>query len=259
MNDIAPAAAFRRPPLPRWSLTVVDAFDVTARMRRVRLVGETLDGFAYRPGQDLVLNIPAADGGTARRHYSIRAFDPAEQLIDIDVVLHGDSPAVTWARSARLDDTLDAEGPRGRTFVAPNADWHYFVGDETCLPGIFAMVEALPAGAKASVVLAVAGPEEEQPLESAAEVDLRWLHRGGPPQAPCPALTETVAQFTPPAGDGQVYLIGETSTVRAQRQALIARGFPKERITAEGYWRPGRIGGHDHVFDAELLDARGRL
>ena len=47
MNDFAPPAAFRRPPLPRWPLTVVDAFDVTPRMRRVRLVGERTP---LRPG-----------------------------------------------------------------------------------------------------------------------------------------------------------------------------------------------------------------
>jgi NADPH-dependent ferric siderophore reductase len=258
MNDVAPAATFRRPPLPRWSLTVVDAFDVTPLMRRVRLVGETLDAFTHRPGQDLVLNVPTADGAIARRHYTIRDFDPDEMLIDIDFVLHGDSPAVNWARAAQLDDTIEADGPRGRTQVAPDADWHFFAGDETCLPGIFAMVESLPAGARASVVLEVAGREDEQPLESAAEVDLRWLHRGGPARPSSPQLIDAVARFEPPAENGHAYLIGETSAVRAQRQGLIARGFPKERITAEGYWRPGRVGGHDHVFDPELLDARGR-
>jgi NADPH-dependent ferric siderophore reductase len=33
------------------------------------------------------------------------------------------------------------------------------------------------------------------------------------------------------------------------RRELIARGFPKQQISAEGYWRPGRVGGHDHVDD----------
>ena len=50
-----------------------------------------------------------------------------------------------------------------------------------------------------------------------------------------------------PAGEGFAILISETSKVRAQRQHLLARGMPKDRIAAEGYWRPGRQGGHDHV------------
>ena len=159
MNDIAPAAAFRRPPLPRWPLTVVDAFDVTPRLRRVRLVGETLDGFAHRPGQDLVLNLPQPDGTTARRHYTISAFDPDELVLDIDFVLHGESPAVTWARGAQLDDVVEADGPRGRTHIARDAEWHLFVGDETGLPAIFAMIGSLGAGARATSILEVAGPE----------------------------------------------------------------------------------------------------
>ena len=28
---------------------------------------------------------------------------------------------------------------------------------------------------------------------------------------------------------------------------LIARGLTRDQIYSEGYWRPGRIGGHDHV------------
>jgi NADPH-dependent ferric siderophore reductase len=256
MNDFAPPAAFRRPPLPLWPLTVVDAFDVTPRMRRVRLVGETLDTFAYRPGQDLVLNLPAPDGAVARRHYTVRAFDTAEARLEIDFVLHGDSPAVRWVTSARLGDTIEAEGPRGRTAVSQRADWHLFVGDETCVPGIFAMAESLPANARATMILEVAGPDEEQPLTSAADVEVRWLHRNGPACASSAALIEALKDFEAPSGPGHAYLIGETSTVRAQRQGLIAGGFPKEAITAEGYWRPGRVGGHDHVFDPEVMAAR---
>jgi NADPH-dependent ferric siderophore reductase len=52
-----------------------------------------------------------------------------------------------------------------------------------------------------------------------------------------------------PHGRGHAILIGETSNVRKQRQNLISRGLTREQIASEGYWRPGRIGGHDHVED----------
>jgi hypothetical protein len=45
--------------------------------------------------------------------------------------------------------------------------------------------------------------------------------------------------------------------VRAQRQGLLARGLTKDRIAAEGYWRPGRVGGHDHVNEPDLMAAIG--
>ena len=246
--------SLQRPSRPTWPLTVVDALDITPRMRRVRFIGDTLDAFAWRPGQDLVLALPTL-GGEARRHYTVRSFDRAEQSLDIDFVLHGDSPAVRWARAAKLGDTVDASGPRGRTVVDPQADWHLFVGDETGLPAIFAMLESLRPSAHAVAILEVHDADERQTPAAVANVDLQWFTRGGPAQAPSRALVDRLGLFAPPPGVGQAYVIGETGTVRTIRQGLIARGFPREHIAAEGYWRPGRIGGHDHVFDAgEVID-----
>ncbi|MEJ0066309.1 MAG: siderophore-interacting protein [Caulobacteraceae bacterium] len=125
MNEINRPAAFLRPPMTRWPLTVVAAADITPRMRRVGFVGETLDGFGYKPGQDLVLTLPS-DGGPVRRHYTIRRFDRAETRLDIDFVLHGRSPATTWARNAAIGDEIVADGPRGRTSVRGAADWRLF-------------------------------------------------------------------------------------------------------------------------------------
>ena len=252
MNTINRPAAFRRLPLTRWPLTVVGARDITPRMRRVSLVGETMEQFDYRPGQDLVLNLPDDHGGQARRHYTIRRFDPAETRLEIDFVLHGASPATRWARRAAIGDQIVAEGPRGRTTVRGPADWRLFTGDETALPGIAAMIEALPAGERAFAIIEVADAAEEQPIESAASLDIRWLYRAGPPQTPSLGLMEALTTFPLPSGEGQACIIGETSTVRAQRQGLIARGFPKDRICAEGYWRPGRVGGHDHVIEPDI-------
>ena len=153
-----PARAAR----PVWPLVVVAARDVTPRMRRVSLVGEALERFSWRPGQDLVFSLPQSGGGVARRHYTIRAFDPHELRLEVDVVLHGASPGARWAASAKIGDPVTAEGPRGRTVVNGRADWHLFTGDETALPAIAAMIEALPAGASAHAIIEVEAPDEEQ-------------------------------------------------------------------------------------------------
>jgi NADPH-dependent ferric siderophore reductase len=246
-----------RPQRPSWTLTVVGARDVTPRMREVSLIGD-LAAFAYKPGQDLLLSLPTA-AGTARRHYTIRRFDPAEQRLDIQFVLHGASPAADWARDAKHGDALVAEGPRGRTCVSGAADWRLFTGDETALPGIAAMIEGLPAGERAFAVIEVGSTADEQPIETAASLELRWLHRQGPARAPSQALIDALAAFELPPGVGQACVIGETATVRAQRQSLLARGLGKAQIAAEGYWRPGRIGGHDHIIEPDFFGlGRGR-
>jgi NADPH-dependent ferric siderophore reductase len=250
------APAFRRPTQPIWDLTVVEAAEVTPRMRRVTVTG-ALQGFQWRPAQDLVLMLPQADGETARRHYTIRSFDPRARRLDIDFVLHGDAPAVRWARGAKPGDVLQAQGPRGRTVINPDAEWHLFTGDETCLPGIFAMIEQLPADARAFAFIEIESDAEKQAIEPDCELRLTWLVRDGPIERSSPRLIAALADFQAPRGRGHAYVIGETSTVRAQRQGLIAKGWDKAAISAEGYWRPGRVGGHDHVFDAE--DMRGRM
>jgi NADPH-dependent ferric siderophore reductase len=252
MNLATPFRA--RPGRQAWPLVVVGSREVTPAMRRVSLIGDTLASFDYRPGQDLVLTLPAPDGA-ARRHYTIRGFDADELRLDIDVVVHGAGPGSRWADTARVGDPVLAEGPRGRTVVNSRADWHLFTGDESALPAIAAMIETLPAQAAAFAIIEVECAQEEQPLTSEARLEALWLHRRGGAAAPSAALIEALAAFQFPAGVGHAYVIGETSTVRAQRQGLIARGFPKKRICAEGYWRPGRVGGHDHV---EPLEERAR-
>ena len=103
-----------------WSLRVVVAKDVTRLMRRVELTGDNLDEFAPRPGQEIVLQIPQDGGEPARRHYTIRRFDRAQERIDVDFVLHGHvRRACEWARHAKAGDAIDIRGPRGRIALAP--------------------------------------------------------------------------------------------------------------------------------------------
>ena len=243
--------AMRRRGLKAWTFQVLGTEELTPRMRRVSLTAADLEGFAPLGGQDLVLMLPDREGAPGRRHYTIRRYDPAARRVDIDVVMHGDStPATRWALGSLPGDEVLAFGPRGRNTLHDGADWRLFVGDETAIPGFFGMIEALPPGARAGAVIEIQSDADRQTVESDGEVEIEWLSRGGAPAEPSsPRLIEAVARFQPPLEVGHIYLLGETSTVRAQRQDLVRRGFPKANIFAEGYWRPDRIGGHDHVDD----------
>jgi len=233
-----------------WTLRVVKAFDINSHMRRVQLTGDNLEEFTPKPGQEIVLQIPQPGGEPARRHYTIRRYDTASKLIDVDFVLHGHrTPGVSWSLDAKPGDVIDIRGPRGRIALNPDADWHLFLGDETCLPAIFALLEALPKGACAFAFIEIGGEEDKQALATQADVKLQWLLRNGAAPGPSDLLSKTLAAFTLPPGKGHAIVIGETSNVRNQRHALLERGFDRSQIYAEGYWRPGRIGGHDHVND----------
>ena len=239
----------QRPPLQSWTMRVVDSFDMASNMRRVVLTAADIDAFAYKPGQALVLMVPLPNGETGRRDYTIRTMDRSAGTISIDFVLHGDTPAPAWARSARPGDVIEARGPRGGTVLRPDADWHLLTGDETCIPAIAHIIETMPAGSNAFVFIEVSGKGAEMPLETSANAMIRWVHRNDIPPGPSDLMNGVVQDFVMPSGRGHAYIIGETSNVRRQRHTLIARGMTRDQISSEGYWRPGRIGGHDHVDD----------
>ncbi len=239
----------QRPPLRSWTFRVVDGFDVAPNMRRVVLTADDIDEFAYKPGQAIVLMVPLPNGETGRRDYTIRSMDRDAKTISVDFLLHGDTPAPTWARQAKPGDLIEAKGPRGGTVLRPDAEWHLLTGDETCIPAIAHILETMPARTKALVFIEIADKSGEIALETQADAEIRWVHRNGASAGPSEIMNRVVQDLILPPGKGHAYLIGETSNVRRQRHTLIARGITRDQISSEGYWRPGRIGGHDHVED----------
>lgn len=238
---------FRRRFGRAWTFEVVDAYDVNPRMRRVVYTAPDLGELEYKPGQEIIMLLPGEDG-PERRHYTIRSLDKANRRLDVDFVLHGDSPAGRYCREARAGDQLTVLGPRGRHVLKDGADWRLFVGDETAIPAILGMLEILPKGAAATAFIEISGKVDEQALTTEGNVDLIWVVRDAP-AGQSDVLARAVEGFKLPAGVGHAYTLGETSIIRRIRQGLIARGVPKENISAEGYWRPGRVGGHEHVDD----------
>lgn len=238
-----------RPNLPSYTLTVVDSMDVEGNMRRVVLSLPKDAEFDYKPGQAIVMMIPLGDGEFGRRDYTIRAFDRKAGTISVDFFKHGDTPAPRWANGAKPGDMIDVRGPRGGTVFNPEADWHLFAGDETCIPAIVHILETMPANTRAHVFIEVQDKSGEVEIATAANLDLHWLHRGDVPAGPGTFMADVLEGFALPEGQGHAYIIGETSNVRRQRHGLIARGLTRQQISSEGYWRPGRIGGHDHVND----------
>lgn len=249
---------------------------LTPAMIRVGLGGEGLGGFAAGEFTDhyvkLIFPPPGAPYGLpvdpaavedehprelwpVTRAYTVRAWDSAAGELTVDLVRHGDDGiAPAWAAAARPGDQISLFGPGGAYAPAHDADWHLLVGDESALPAIAATVEALPAAASAVVIVEVAGPEEEQPLVTPADIELTWVHRretggdqrghrgsepGGEPGGE--PLLAAVRAATERGGDVDAFVHGEADMVRAVRRHLrVERGVPRGRLSASGYWRRGR-------------------
>ncbi|GAB2495822.1 siderophore-interacting protein [Nocardiopsis aegyptia] len=173
------------------------------------------------------------------RTYTVRWWDADRRELALDVVIHGDEGvAGPWAARARPGDEIHFAGPGGGYAPDPTADWHLLVGDESALPAVAAALERLPAGARAHVLVEVAGPEEEQKLETAADATVTWLHRGanrvGEP------LLAAVRDLELPPGQVHAFVHGEAGFVKELRRWLRRDlGVPRERLSVSGYWRLG--------------------
>jgi NADPH-dependent ferric siderophore reductase len=99
----------------------------------------------------------------------------------------------------------------------------------------------VPKGVPVAVIAAVDGPEEEIPLESPGELDLRWVHRDAGAELDPDPLVDAVRALEFPAGRVHGFVHGEAGAVRAIRRHLLAdRGIPPENLSVSGYWKRRR-------------------
>ncbi len=202
-------------------LEVVAVVDHSAQLRTITFRSSDLVDFDWRPGQDLMFEVPGAAAGT-RRRYTIRRGDPVAGTLDIDVVMHGHGPFATWAAGVEPGDRIEAIGPRGAIELA-DATHHLFVADESALAITFALVEALPAGTGATAIVVTDGAVPAVPSPVA---DVRWIAADD--------LERELAATVVPAGSA-AYVHGERSLVRTTVAQLTARGV--DNITSKPYWR----------------------
>src|SRR5215468_612720 len=214
----------------RMRLRVVRNDPLTPAMQQVVLAAPELASFSYRPGQDVMLMVDIDGDRPVRRRYTIRAVDPAERLLTLGIVRHDGGPG----------DQIEGIGPRGKIFPSADAAWHLFAGDFSALPAFFALAGSLPEQARATIVLEVPGPEDQQELATAADARVLWLHRAGRPAGDPSALVAALQTVPLPPGTGHAYLAGEARLVLALREALAARGMPGDRVSPKAYWGLGK-------------------
>jgi NADPH-dependent ferric siderophore reductase len=241
----------RRTPLHR--ATVVATGHLTPRMRRLTLTSPTFADVTPRPAQDVEVVLTDGRGTRVKRCYTIRRVrtaepsdqdraDPASQVLwDLDVVLHGAGIGARWGASTGPGDTVDLFGPRGRLELR-DANWHLFVGDESALPAIAALVDALPTDQRAIVLIEVAGEDERLAIaKPESQLDLRWIHRNGAPPGSARLLADAIDEMPTPGGSGCGYLLGESRAVVALRQHIAIHGLSPDRTYLKGYWNLGRL------------------
>jgi len=217
--------------------TVTARDRVTPRMVRLTLAGAGLVGVDVRPAQDLEILLAGDGDHDVKRHYTIRHARPRTGECDLDVLIHDDGgPGSRWAATARVGEQVRFVGPRGKMRLRP-ADWSLFVGDESALPAIAALTEALGPQANTYVLAEIGADSDRVPVTAA---HLTWVtRRGAAPGTPGP-LTAALTAWHRPAGAGQAYLLGESRVMASLRDHLVRREVAPDGIFVKGYWNTDR-------------------
>lgn len=219
------------------------------------------------------------------RTYTVRAVDTVSRRVDIDFVTHTEDgypagPGSAWLHTAMPGDAVVIVGPDVRSEHSDTGmDWKpghatelLLLGDETAMPAITGILERLPAPCRATALIEVPDRGDVIPVDSVADVDVRWLPREGAPVGSLlvPALHEwrradrsvvdaahadTVQELDDidvdtqilwdspePESTGEFYawLAGESAVIKQLRRLLVTDwGVDRRRVAFMGYWRQG--------------------
>ncbi|MFC3076140.1 siderophore-interacting protein [Shinella pollutisoli] len=246
-------------------MRVVSTRNVTPHMKRLTLIGEDLDRFATLDGlhvglviprkQDTAalslsitlspdgrLILPQGDDAPDTRTYTIRSVDTAAGTLDIDFVVHDDAgPGSAFAERAKPGDVVGLLGPAGA--AAPlDRDWYLLAGDETAIPAIARILEALPERARGVAFIEVADAAEEQPIATRSGIEVRWLHRNGACPGATNLLVDAVRGTHFPAEGASLFAWAacEIDAFKEMRAYLRKeRGLKKGESLVACYWRKG--------------------
>lgn len=305
------SATVTRPAYRPYAVRVVDVSRLSPSFLRVTFSGDDLQHFGTAGlDQRVKILLPGADGALSRvgqddddvlaagswyqawrelpiasrspmRTYTVRRIDPPARRLVVDFVTHHDpGPAGAWAESARLEDELVIIGPDERSPDSRSGiDWHpgtarraLLVGDETAVPAIGGILDAIGDRIDVDVFLEVPHAADALSWSTAPSHRVRWLAREGAPhgerlidavrgwcassgelldkaRAPRPQQVEDVdvdvemIWDSPDDADGDFYawMAGESATVKTLRRLLVTEnGVDRKRVAFMGYWRLGQ-------------------
>lgn len=174
----------------------------------------------------------------ALRNYTVRRFDAGAGELDVDFVLHGDEgPASAWALGAAPGDVVGVCHDTASARAPEDTAWQLLVADETGLPALGVLLEELPAGTRAVVLVEVGGPEDRIELPTRGDAVVTWLHRGDVPAGRSDVVIRALRAAELPEGPVYAWVAGESGMVKEVRRHLVReRGVDKKRVEFCGYW-----------------------
>ncbi len=208
-------------------------------MRRIKFKDDDLSLFPHNQASGYPkLSFEDEDGTEVKRAYTIRAFNG--ETLALDFFDHQPlGPASGWAQSARVGSILRAFVPGEKKLAYPEADWFFFGGDMSSLPGISVNLEALKASAKGYAVISVPHETDKQSLLHPAGIQLIWVIDSAITK-PCLALTEKIRSLEWLEGVPYPWFAGEFEGMRDIRRFFKDEmKIDRKNMYLSCYWKTG--------------------
>ena len=189
---------------------------------------------------DVAAETVDADGHSAR-HYTVSGL--VENGFEMEVFLHGDGAGATWARDAKVGDSVLVSDPKEYYEVPEGSGVRVLVGDVTTIPAIARILADARADEVFRVVIELPGMGERRTFTTAADVRIDWRVGGNGigPSMICDALRSLAAEgVLDPAKQPYVWVAGESKDTRKARALLRNEvGLPIRQQRIVGYWHAG--------------------
>lgn len=215
---------------------------LTPHMKRVTVKMDDVEEFSVDSyGQWVKLFLPRrGDEKLVGRAYTICAFREETGELELDFVLHSHGALSTWAMSAQVNDRIDIAGPRSGFRIGEGTRHLLIGGDETALPAIRSIVEALPSTVKVDAFIEIPDIRDAQPIDTQSAISLTWLARSGSTVLPVDALSNAMINADFSDTESELWFAAEATPVRAVRKHYLAdRKIHKSRVCLSGYWKKG--------------------
>lgn len=222
-------------------VTVSRVYDLNARMRRVMLSGESVAFFNDAPAGAWVkvFFTPPGEPEGPGRAYTISHLDPESQSMYLDFVKHGDGPAMQWINKTQPGDIIRIAGPREGLNTEGLTSLLLF-GDETAIPGIFAILNRLKSNVVVQVFILKDKTANYALPAVLCALNIHWLESKKESLFDC--VTSCVTEQDP----DMVWGAGEHSEmIRIRKHMLGSLRLNRKKTDITAYWKLGEADHRD--------------
>jgi ferric-chelate reductase (NADPH) len=218
--------------------SVTELRRVSEQFSLITLRGDALRGVSWIPGQKIQVQL----GGFVQRTFTPLSWDAVEGSTVLLVYLHGDGPAVRWARALEIGTPCSLFGPRASLDLNALDRKALLFGDETSFGLAHALRFTSQGSAGVELLLEVSSlVEAEQALQAVGVTGAHLVERR-PGDAHLGVVEETAEDLLRRHSLQSSVLSGKATSIQKLNRRLRALGLSRQRIRTKAYWAPGKKG-----------------